>query len=80
MSNLPLVRFLISAAAHTDSVWYGSLVSYTCAHFSFCCASAGPPAITAAAATAVNTSFEIRRMIPPCDTWDGAVVESPAAA
>ena len=27
MSNLPLVRFLISAAAHTDSVWYGSLVS-----------------------------------------------------
>ena len=26
MSNLPLVRFLISAAAHTDSVWYGSLV------------------------------------------------------
>ena len=41
MSNLPLVRFLISAAAHTDSVWYGSLVSYTCAHLSFCCASAG---------------------------------------
>ena len=27
MSNLPLVRFLISCAAHTDSVWYGSLVS-----------------------------------------------------
>ena len=27
ISNLPLVRFLISSAAHTDSVWYGSLVS-----------------------------------------------------
>ena len=44
MSNLPLVRFLISAAAHTDHLWYGSLVSYTCAHFSFCCASAGTAA------------------------------------
>ena len=27
MSNLPLVRFLISSAAHTDSVWKGSAVS-----------------------------------------------------
>ena len=27
ISNLPLVRFLISSAAHTDCVWYGSLVS-----------------------------------------------------
>ena len=27
ISNLPLVRFLISSAAHTLSVWYGSLVS-----------------------------------------------------
>jgi hypothetical protein len=27
MSNLPLLRFLISSAAHTDSVWKGSDVS-----------------------------------------------------
>jgi hypothetical protein len=27
ISKRPLVRFLISSAAHTDSVWYGSLVS-----------------------------------------------------
>jgi hypothetical protein len=33
-----LVRFLISPAAQTARVWYGSLVSSTCAHFSFVCA------------------------------------------
>jgi hypothetical protein len=56
MSNLPLVRFLISAAAHTDSVWYGSLVSYTCAHLSFCWAAAGPPATSAAVAMRARES------------------------
>ena len=27
ISYLPLLRFLISSAAHTDHVWYGSQVS-----------------------------------------------------
>src|ERR1043166_9577464 len=52
MWYLPLVRFSISPAAHTDHVWYGSDVSYTCAHLSFVCASAAPDArMSAASAT-----------------------------
>src|SRR5687768_3299920 len=61
MSYLPLLRFLISSAAHTDHLWYGSDVSYTCAHLSACaCAIAGP---ATASESAANRVFSAMRLI-----------------
>src|SRR5437764_15442451 len=58
MWYLPLVRFSISAAAHTDHLWYGSDVSYTCAHLSLvCCATALPLPAATASATATMPNF-----------------------
>src|SRR5215467_8496237 len=50
---LPLVRFSISPAAHTDHLWKGSEVSYTCAHLSLVCAAAAPDITTSRASTAI---------------------------
>src|SRR6187402_440821 len=60
-SYLPLVRFLISPAAHTAAVWYGSLVSYTWAHFNFVCAATPVDNPSASAATTSLMPF----MSPP---------------
>src|SRR3954470_15456058 len=48
-SYLPLVRFLMSSPAHTDHLWNGSEVSYTCALLSLVCACAAPNGAAAAA-------------------------------
>src|SRR5690606_19950131 len=53
----PLVRFSISWAAHTELVWKGSEVSYTCAHFSVVCASALPDTDRMAEASSVLTAL-----------------------
>src|SRR6478752_5019811 len=62
-SYLPLVRFLISSPAHTDHLWNGSEVSYTCAHLSLVCACAAPNGAAAAARMALAAmSFRVRRL------------------
>src|SRR5215467_5744453 len=62
MWYFPLVRFSISPAAHTDHLWYGSEVSYTCAHLSLvCCAKATPD--TTHIATTIKAAFPIQRMV-----------------
>ena len=57
ISYLPLVRFLNSSPAHTDHLWYGSEVSYTCAHFSLVWAMRGRRR-AAAASGAGGDQFE----------------------
>src|SRR5687767_4885797 len=57
---LLLVRLAISPAAQTAAVWYGSLVSYTWAHFNFVCAAT--PVDTASARTA---SAAVKRFMAP---------------
>src|SRR5262252_4620094 len=61
---LPLVRFSISPAAQTDHLWKGSEVSYTCAHLSLVCASAGVAHCVDTMMSAARTaSFPIDRMM-----------------
>src|SRR5687767_4124208 len=59
MSYLPFVRFLISSAAHTEYLWNGSEVSYTCAHLSLVCAPA-MPAVPSAVAARVQAAMAFR--------------------
>src|SRR5688572_30324585 len=61
ISYLPLVRFLNSSPAQTDHLWYGSEVSYTCAHFSLVWACTGAAAAAASAQAAI--SFRVRRLL-----------------
>src|SRR3954469_12876673 len=64
ISYLPLVRFLNSSPAHTDHLWYGSDVSYTCAHFSLVGANAGVAAAAASAQAAM--SFRVSLFVMAC--------------
>src|SRR5215813_9748631 len=66
MWYLPLVRFSISPAAHTDHLWNGSEVSYTCAHLSLVWATAAPE-ITMSAASAASLPIDRMFTSPPLE-------------